>query len=81
MKMAIRNFFRNMSQGLPNPGFMQKKYKKGIFSDVQWWKQISTHFSDSTHQECMIFARIGNGPCYHHWTEIFAGVQMVGKLR
>ena len=31
MKMAIGNFFRNMSQGLPNPGFMQKKYKKGIF--------------------------------------------------
>ena len=22
----------------------------------------------------MIFARIGNGPCYHHWNEIFAGV-------
>ena len=52
----------------------RKKYKKGIFSEVQWWKKFSTHFSDSTHQECMIFARIGNGPCYHHWTEIFAGV-------
>ena len=52
----------------------RKKYKKGIFSDVQWWKQISTHFSDSTHQECMIFARIGHGPCYYHWNEIFAGV-------
>ena len=51
-----------------------KRYKKGIFSDVQWWKQISTHFSDSTHQECMIFARIGHGPCYYHWNEIFAGV-------
>ena len=48
--------------------------KKGIFSDVQWWKQISTHFSDSTHQECMIFARIGHGPCYYHCNEIFAGV-------
>ena len=22
----------------------------------------------------MIFARIGNGSCYHHWNEIFAGV-------
>ena len=22
----------------------------------------------------MIFARIGHGPCYHHWNEIFAGV-------
>ena len=53
----------------------RKKYKKRIFSEVQWWKNFSTHFSDSTHQECMIFARIGNGPCYHHWTEIFAGVK------
>ena len=23
----------------------------------------------------MIFARIGHGPCYYHWNEIFAGVQ------
>ena len=51
-----------------------KKYKKGIFSDVQWWKNFSTHFSDSTHQECMVFARIGHGSCYYHWNEIFAGV-------
>ena len=52
----------------------RKKYKKGIFSEVQRWKKFSTHFSDSTHQECMIFSRIGHGPCYHHWNEIFAGV-------
>ena len=45
-----------------------------VISDVQWWKQISTHFSDSTHQEYMIFARIGHGPCYYHWNEIFAVV-------
>ena len=44
-------------------------------------KKISTHFSDSTHQECMIFARIGNGPCYHHWTEIFAGVIVVEETK
>ena len=31
MKMAIRNFFRIMSQGLPNPGFMQEKVQKGDF--------------------------------------------------
>ena len=31
MKMAIRNFFRNMSQGLPNPGFMQEKVQKADF--------------------------------------------------
>ena len=22
----------------------------------------------------MVFARIGHGPCYYHWNEIFAGV-------
>ena len=31
MKMAIRKFFRNMSQGLPNPGFMHEKVQKGNF--------------------------------------------------
>jgi hypothetical protein len=30
MKMAIRKFL-NMSQGLPNPGFMQEKVQKGDF--------------------------------------------------
>ena len=29
--MAIRNFFHNLSQGPPNPGFMQKKVQKGDF--------------------------------------------------
>ena len=31
MKMKIRNFFRIMIQGPPNPGFMQKKVQKGDF--------------------------------------------------
>ena len=31
-------------------------------------------FLHSTHQECMIFARIGTGSCYYHWHEICAGV-------
>ena len=31
MKMAIRNFFRIMTQGPPNPGFMQEKVQKGDF--------------------------------------------------
>jgi hypothetical protein len=31
MKVAIRIFFRIMSQGPPNPGFMQEKVKKGDF--------------------------------------------------
>ena len=70
MKMAIRKFPRVYQiQDL-----CRKKCKKGIFSDVQWWKKFLTHFSDSTHQECMVFARIGHGSCYHHWNEIFAGV-------
>ena len=81
MKMAIRKFFRNMSQGLPNPNLCRKKYKKGIFSDVQWWKKISTHFSDPTHQECMVFARIGHGSCYYHWNEIFVGVLYFFEFR
>ena len=25
---------------------------------------------------CMIFARIGHGPCYYYWNEIFAGVNI-----
>ena len=31
MKMAIKFFFRNMTQGQPNPGFMQEKVQKGDF--------------------------------------------------
>ena len=31
MKMAIRKFFHNLSQGPPNPGFMQEKVQKGNF--------------------------------------------------
>ena len=29
--MATRKFFHNLSQGPPNPGFMQKKVQKGDF--------------------------------------------------
>ena len=31
MKMPTRNFFRIMTQGPPNPGFMQEKVQKGDF--------------------------------------------------
>ena len=31
MKMAMRKFFHNMSQGLPNPGIMQEKVQKVDF--------------------------------------------------
>ena len=68
-KKKILNFMHGFKSAI------LAKMKKGIFSDVQWWKKISTHFSDSKHQECMIFARIGHGPCYYHWNEILAGVR------
>ena len=72
MKMAIRKFFCNMSQGLPNPRFMQEKVQKGDFLRCPMMKK----FSDSTHQECMVFAKIGHGSCYYRWNEIFAGVEV-----
>ena len=31
MKMVIKNVFYNMSQGHPNPGFIQEKVQKGDF--------------------------------------------------
>mgnify|MGYP001229335960 CR=1 FL=1 len=31
MKMLIRKNIRNLSQGSPNPGFMQKKVQKGDY--------------------------------------------------
>ena len=44
MKMAIRKFFRNMSQGLPNPGFMQEKVQKGDFLWSPMMKKIFNPF-------------------------------------
>ena len=35
-------------------------------------------FLHSTYQECMIFARIGDGPCYYYLNEIYAGVSRMG---
>ena len=45
--------------------FFQISHFQIIF-DGQWWKQISTHFSDSRYQECIIFAKIGDGPCNYY---------------
>ena len=42
MKMAIRKFFHNMSQGLPNPGFMQEKVHKG---DFLWCPMMKKNFN------------------------------------
>ena len=78
MKMAIRNFFISWLRVRQIQDLCRKKYKKGIFSDVQWWKQISAYFSDSTHQEYMIFAR--NGPCYNHWNEFLQVCQVAQRL-
>ena len=75
MKIATKKFFITCPRVCQIQDLCRKKYKKGIFSDVQWWKNFFTHFSDSTHQECMIFARIGHGPCYKHCNEIYAGVR------
>ena len=73
-KWREENFFVTCPRFYQIQDLCRKKCKKGIFSDVQWWKNFLTHFSDSTHQECMVFAKIGHGSCYHHWNEIFAGV-------
>ena len=51
-----------------------KKCHFQIISHVQWWTKKFHPFLHSTYQECMIFARIGDGPCYYHWNEIYAGV-------
>jgi hypothetical protein len=51
-----------------------KKCHIQIISHVQWWTKTFHQFLDSTDQECIIFAKIGDGPCYYHWNEIFAGV-------
>ena len=40
MKMAIRKFFGIMTQGPPNPGFMQEKVQKGDFLKKLLWKLI-----------------------------------------
>ena len=45
--------------------FFQISHFQIIF-DGQWWKQISTHFSDSRYQECIIYAKIGDGPCNYY---------------
>ena len=38
MKMAIRKNNQNMSQGPPNPGFMQEKVQKGDFLKEPSWE-------------------------------------------
>ena len=54
-----------------------KSAKRGFSPTSNDEKKNLTHFSDSTHQDCMVFASIGHGSCYHHWNEIFGGVMFV----
>ena len=54
--------------------FFSKKCHFQIISDVQWWTKKFHPFLDSTYQEWMIFAKIGDGSCYYLWNEICAGV-------
>ena len=51
-----------------------KKCHFHIISEVQWWTKKFHPFLDSTYQKWMIFAKIGDGPCYYHWNEDCAGV-------
>ena len=46
--------------------FFPKKCQFQIISDVQWWTKKFHPFLDSTYQEWMIFARIGDGPCNYY---------------
>ena len=64
IKVAQFYFERNFS----------KKCHFQIISDVQWWTKKFHPFLDSTYQEWMIFAKIGDGSCYYLWNEICAGV-------
>ena len=54
--------------------FFSKKCHFQIISDVQWWTKKNHPFLESTYQEWMSFAKIGDGPCYYLWNEICAGV-------
>ena len=40
MKMGIRKNIHNLSQGPPNPGFMQEKVQKGDFLKQDSWELI-----------------------------------------
>ena len=58
---------------------LPKKCHFQIISHVQWWT-IFFPFLHSAYQECMNFAKIGDGPCYYHWNEICAGVASFGAF-
>ena len=64
----LRKMLTHIWQNFPKKCYFQ------IISHVQWWTKKFHPILHSTHQECMVFARIGDGPCHYHWNEIYAGV-------
>ena len=62
MKMAIRKFFHNLSQGPPNPGFMQEKVQKGDFLKKPSW--------DSNFFCCFRFLWISWRPGTLNWERV-----------
>ena len=63
---------RKCSNSLLRTNFSQKCHFQ-IISHGQWWTKKFHPFLDSTYQEWMIFAKIGDGSCYYLWNEICAG--------
>ena len=64
---------RKWSNSLLRTIFSQKCHFQ-IISHGQWWTKKFHPFLDSTYQEWMIFAKIGDGPCYYLWNEVCTGV-------
>ena len=56
---------RKWSNSLLRTIFSQKCHFR-IISHGQWWIKKFHPFLDSTYQDCMIFARIGDGPCNYY---------------
>ena len=56
---------RKWSNSLLRTFFSQKCHFQ-IISHGQWWTKKFHPFLDSTYQEWMIFARIGDGPCNYY---------------
>ena len=56
---------RKWSNSLLRTIFSQKCHFQ-IISHGQWWTKKFHPFLDSTYQEWMIFARIGDGPCNYY---------------
>jgi hypothetical protein len=65
MKMAIRKNIHNLSQGPPNPGFMQKKVQKGYFLKKPS-RELKNYF-------CFRFLWISWRPGTLNWERVYFG--------